>query len=189
MALSRISIFVLLICCCQYLFAQQQDLKKQLKGAGLKVYTMQVYVEPDVFFTEGFLHELRDSSILISHYLDPSSDLKSIQEVFIEDIHLLKFKRKGQIREGTIVGGLAAILIGTVGGFSRGDDPPCSTFLCGINSQTAPQKAVGWATTLLVPGMLVGALLGGIKKKVILQRSQVSYENWKSKLEKYVTLR
>ena len=115
------------------------------------------------------------------------------------DIQQVKFRRKGKVGRGILIGVAAGVITGVIIGVAAGDDPDCgydpnnpSPFghvlgsLCESMHMTAGEKAVLAGTGLGLAGGLVGGIIGSIKVKIPINGSKDSFKANRFRLEHYV---
>lgn len=129
---------------------------------------------------KGQLLQLKDSTIVIQYWQE-----EKVIEIPVNKIYKLKFRKKGAIGMGAGIGAGAGILAGLIVGMADGDDPPPETWF--DFSSTAEEKAAGGAITLGVLGAATGTVIGSIKKKFTINRTQENYAKMKPDLHKYLS--
>ncbi len=117
---------------------------------------------------KGFLYSADDDSVKISKTI-AGIDSTSVIRVDAERINLIKLRRKGRIGRGIGIGAASGALLGGILGLADGDDEP------GWFSATKEEKAVGGGVLLFIPGAAVGAGVGAIKKKIVIEGNMENY--------------
>lgn len=161
--------YLMLSCFCFHLYAQKsQDRPK----------TYKVWVElKNKQISQGYLIQLADSVIGIV-------DRKCIDSISykVSEIEQLKFRRKGRVGKSIGIGAGAGLILGAIGGYSSGDDEP------GFIAFSAEDKAVFSGTMALPIGAGVGAIIGVVKKKFLIEGDVGNYKKYRTELNKYILL-
>lgn len=135
---------------------------------------------------KGWLSALKDSSIVME-----SSTTGKLLEFRIEEIKTLKFRKKGKITRGALIGLGTGVVTGAIAGQAEGDDVVDYTNdpwgFSGIFAQTADEKSRSYAVSLGVLGAGLGAGLGAIKKKFRIEGRLADYHLQRESLKKYVS--
>jgi hypothetical protein len=143
------------------------------------IYKARVLESRTKLISTGYLYQLQDSSILISH-----SEFKPIivkmDLIEIQKIDCIRVRKKGKIGKGILYGGLAGFAIGAITGFASGDDPS------GFLSFTAEQKGVMLGTFFMIPGAIIGGIIGAQTIKIPINKNQKIYAKQKKELKKYL---
>lgn len=127
---------------------------------------------------KGFLYSVDEYSLKISK--DKTGlDSTSVIIVDAERINLIKLRRKGRIGRGAGIGAASGALLGGILGLADGDDEP------GWFSATKEEKATGGGILLAIPGAAVGAGVGAIKKKIVIDGNMENYSMNLDKLRAY----
>lgn len=119
---------------------------------------------------KGDLMRLNAESIAIK-----TTDNQQI-ELDILAIKQLKFRRKGSIGKGLLIGAISGMGVGAAIGFLSGDDPE-GTWI----RFTAADKAVAFGGFMAIPGMIAGGIIGSkcikipIENKQSLDNKQMQY--------------
>lgn len=140
-------------------FAQKQDSSSRARK--IRIYKSTV-IETNGKLVEGYLSRVTTDSI----YIQPFST--SLSENYVlspEQVQSMKFKRKGRVGKGALIGLGAGAIFGTVFGFASGDDNPDQDW---IFAMTAEEKAAGGAIVYGVLGAVAGTLIGTLTKKTFL---------------------
>ncbi len=164
-------------------------LHSQNKKEKIKVYKVWV-TKIDGSNVKGFFYAADEQGITISRSITlDESDLVLVE---VENISLIKIRRKGAVGKGAGIGFLSGAAVGAIIGFAEGDDDPiCSSFVFGtfcFEGSTAGEKAVGGAIGLGVIGSGVGAIVGTGKKKIPIDGNTNTYITQLNSLKNY-TLR
>ena len=134
----------------------------------------------------GALYLLKDSSILLSNSLvkkDYYNSNYEVAELYIDDINLIKSKRRIGPFNGALLGafvGAGVFALGTR--IAIGPPPYESGLMLGFSDDDnyifmVPAGAILGATT--------GAIIGGIKIKIPINGSMENYNSKKKKLGRY----
>lgn len=125
---------------------------------------------------KGFLYSADDKSVKISK-IAKATDSSSLLIVDAERINQIKLRRKGKIGRGAGIGAASGALLGGILGLADGDDEP------GWFSATKEEKAVGGGILLFIPGAAIGAGIGAIKMKIVIQGNMENYSMNLDKLQ------
>ena len=117
---------------------------------------------------KGFLYSADDHSVQISK-IAKGTDSASLLIVDAKRIKQIKLRRKGKIGRGAGIGAASGVLLGGILGLADGDDEP------GWFSATKEEKAVGGGILLFIPGAAIGAGIGAIKMKIVIQGNMENY--------------
>lgn len=142
----------------------------------------------------GYLAELQDSTIWISPEIYVRSS--AYWKLPAADIESLKFRRKGSVGRGLLIGGLSGLAAGAIIGLASGSDdkdecnyvtiagsPVCfSRINPGLS---ASEKAVVYGLGTGTVGMLVGVIIGASRITIPLNGNVRTYRNQKERLRKY----
>ena len=140
-------------------FAQKQDSSSRARK--VRIYKSTV-VETNGKLVEGYLSRVTTDSI----YIQPFSTSLSQNYVLSPDqVQSMKFKRKGRVGRGALIGLGSGAIFGTVLGFASGDDNPDEYW---IFAMTAEEKAAGGAIVYGVLGAAAGTLIGALTKKTFI---------------------
>lgn len=147
-----------------------------------KIYKVWVQLADSDRKVMGRLMELKDTSIVVLNWKE-----EKIEDFGVSQIEKLKFRRKGSVGRGAAIGGAAGIVAGFIVGQAEGDDDPSDYFLDW--SMTAEEKGVMYAPGFATAGALIGGIVGALKKKFIIDSSQVKYDLIKPELTKFLAVR
>ena len=131
----------------------------------------------------GSIYEIKDSSIVVSNshrqrdYLRKSFQTKVIN---CSQIDVISVRHKNL---GALYGALGGLLAGAIIGYAQGDDTP------GIMSFTATDKAILGGFLGVLPGTLIGGLIGSIKIKIPINGNFENFNKKKELLKKYSYIR
>ena len=126
------------------------------------------------FSTPCYLSSLEDS--IIGFYTIAINETMYFR---IDEIHTLEFRKKGNVGTGAIFGAITGFLVGGIIGIAQGDDPP------GIFSFSASTKGLVLGAVSILPGALIGGIIGTAKVKIPIYGSQKNYNAQRAQLEKY----
>jgi hypothetical protein len=167
-------------------FVNDEDSNSVLLGFTLK-NKMYTFVETGVSVGGGVF--ILDASSL---YFTPdvmikqgNTDETKYSEISIEQINIIKIRRKGRILKGALIGALSGIVIGVTAGFIAEDDPAVLGGLIYFPGLSAGAKALtgGWIAGL--GGAAIGAIIGSIKIKIPINGSQEEFVKHRKKLKQY----
>ena len=137
-----------------------------------KWYKAWVYSQGTERIAKGYLYQVSDSSIILTETV---TDLNTLNEIAIEDIHRIHLRRNGNIARGFGIGFLA--------GFSLGVLP---TIIDPSGEGEVKGVRLFYGTLVGVPAAFVGGLVGVVSgKSIILNKQGENYLQHKSKLKKY----
>ena len=149
-----------------------------VKTKGLyKIWVMPMDKSPKL---KGYLTGLEDSLITVSKHLNKLELTRNNQSINIQNIETIKFRRKGRIGRGILVGALTGFTIGGILGLSSEDDRR------GIVSFTKEQKALMGGVVLSVPGAIIGAIIGSLKVKIPINGNRTTFKNRKKDLRNFM---
>ncbi len=110
----RTLIIILIICWDPFL--QPAAAQKKNKR---NIYHAWVILEGSNIVERGYLYELKDSSLVISHKIATEPDYyPSYREIKIHEIKTLKLRKRGNVGRGILIGSLT----GLVGGINISSD-------------------------------------------------------------------
>lgn len=124
------------------------------------------------YASRGNLKEIQDSLIYVDFIGKHGTKF-----IKVEDIKYLEFRKKGSLGAGVIIGGFIGLGIGRIIGYASGDDDN--------HGFTKRDKAfiLGWLCIL--PGAVIGGIIGSVKVTIPIYGSQNNYKNQKARMEKY----
>lgn len=168
-------------------------IKAQEVSNGKKTYVTQVYMYEYPYKVIGLLHEIKDSTLVISKSLvelDYSNDNYYKTSVFATDIEIIKVRGKNSIVKGTIIGFFLGFALGGLIGLAAGDDQPCdypsiSILPIPCVRFTAGQKALMFGLLTSIPGAAIGAATGSISIKIPINGSKATFNQQRKTLQKY----
>ena len=161
--------------------------KSQAQNAKSKNHTYNVTItmewEPKI---KCNIYAIRDSSILVNnifHYELEGwvvyTDTTVIREIFISDVERIVYKKRKFNVAGSFIGGLIGAATGALVGSVAEDD------LWG----TAQQKTIMSSVALGITGFAIGSQINLGRKKFIINKSIINYDNQKDEIRKYVSLK
>jgi hypothetical protein len=133
----------------------------------------------------GALFLLKDSSISVSNSLvkeDYNNGNYEVAELYIDDINLIRSKRRVSPLQGALLGALVGMGVGALTARIVIGPPPYSS------SSFAPGAEFAYAVYVpagAVVGATTGAIIGGIKIKIPINGSMENYNSKKKKLGRY----
>lgn len=111
---------------------------------------------------EGYLKKVTDSTVVYTYDKTPVGAPAHAYDKVIgyHNLAMVSLRRKGAVGRGALIGAVVGAGVGAIGGFASGDDPPGELF-----SYSAGDKAGFLAILAVVPGALVGAIVGSSSQK------------------------
>jgi len=157
--LLTVSVFLL---SSESIFGQNADQLKKSKN-----YITWVSPNDNSSKIKGFLTEIGDSLIVISDLSNHES-----HSIYIHTVEKIKFRKKGRVGRGVLIGALSGAALGSIIAFDEGDDWFFS----------AETKALLYGAPLSITGALIGGLIGSIKITIPINGNA---KNQREKLLKY----
>ena len=162
----QITIITISFVCFSFLSLYTQTTTKEKKDT----YKVWVTKMDKSSKTKGYLTEIADSAVIVTNL--STSDSQIVNVNVMDEI---KFKKKGNLGRGALVG----FTIGALLGLTPGGDTDCSI---GVPCFSTKQK--------VLVGGFAGAIIGGIignKSEITIpiKGSQKAYNKQKEKLKKY----
>lgn len=123
--------------------------------------------------TRAYLAGITDSSVILSDARIRYSELPSktsLNTMKFDEIKEVRFKRKGSVGRGVLIGGISGFISGALAGLIIGDDkvlPPSEDpfRVSAILYTSAGEKALGLGVTGMMLGSITGALIGALSTK------------------------
>lgn len=143
-------------------------------------YKVWITLADKPYEVNGTLYELRDSTLLVSHYKTFSEfivDDSPTIELHINNIDLIETRKRNRIGMGILIGAVSGFTVGGIIGLTRAAD----------DEQTTGQKALIGGASLAIPGALVGLLVGSVKVVIPIEGNFIKYKDQRLKLQKYST--
>lgn len=125
-----------------------------------------------------YLWDITDSTITVGSS-KKRSDM-SLKTYNVEQVKWVKFRQKGSVEIGVIIGLLAGTVVGYLSGFAQGDDDPSNYF-----AFTAETKGTILAIPGALGGAIIGGIIGGLKRKIPINGSRNTLAQQRKKLEQY----
>ncbi len=122
---------------------------------------------------KGHLKETTNSSIIMFNSRTLQDQTFSFQQ-----IEELRFRKKGRVLKGALIGALSGVVIGGTIGLASGDDEGGCFVFC----YTKEEKALMGGISAAIPGTIAGAIIGSMKIKIPIN-GKTNFE--KEKLEQY----
>ena len=141
-----------------------------------KPYRAGVFTQAQHYPIRGYLTNLNESSITILPYPE---------NIRVTDIKLLKFRTKGRVAKGLLIGALSGFALGGLIGLAQGDEYCRPSSWC-IFTLSAEDKAILLGAPMSVVGLTIGGIIANAKISIPLGRSQKSYQNKRLSLKKYL---
>lgn len=110
------------------------------------------------------------------------------QRIPISSVERIKIRKKGAVGRGILFGALSGAMLGAIIGFADGDDV-CEPGSWCILQFSAEEKAAVGATTAIIPGLAVGALIGRNRKTIYINGDQTLYVNSRGELMEYALIK
>ncbi len=136
---------------------------------------------------QGFLYSVNDSSFTMrGKNISGTTTNDLFDNIKIENIQEVQFRKKGAIGRGTIYGSLGGLLLGGILSFTlieNGDD----------SNPLLSEKEANQATRIILTSSLtyvgcgIGILIGTKKTKIPINGSYSIYNNQRSNIEQYIT--
>ena len=133
-----------------------------------------------IWTERGFLHELKEKSIVYSSSSDISLPNNILTEYNVEHIKKLKFYKKGRVAKSLLIGSGIGFALGAIGGQS----------LYEISAIKEEESRWKWIALSGIGGAFCGGLIGGIisilKVNITIDGDFNKYQQQQRKLEKYM---
>jgi hypothetical protein len=133
----------------------------------------------------GYLSEVGDSLIIVSSHLNQSGFTEDLQSIDFQNIETIKFRKKGKVGNSILIGALSGVAIGAIVGFASGDDNCSGGLFSSLFCYTKEQKAVLGGVSLLLPGVLIGAVAGSIKIEIPINGDYQTFKKKRGELMKF----
>ncbi|MBS3807488.1 MAG: hypothetical protein KGY60_08300 [Bacteroidales bacterium] len=121
---------------------------------------------------EGYLNQLKSSSVVVKTLPGSAEMNPSIVELRIHRVEVLKFRREGKVSKGALTGAFAGFLAGFIVGASSSDFMPATAGLL--------VGGAGAAT-----GSIIGTIVGSFRISVPIRGNQRMYQKRMDELKKY----
>ena len=132
------------------------------------------------------IYAIKDSSILVNNIIHSEldgwviyTDTTTIREIFISDVERIVIKKRKFNVAGSIIGGLLGATAGAAIGSGAKDDLVATT----------QEKTFIYSVTLGITGFAIGSQINLGRKKFVIKKSIISYDNQKDEIEKYASLK
>ncbi|MBL6964616.1 MAG: hypothetical protein ISR55_12395 [Bacteroidetes bacterium] len=176
-----------------FTFSQTIDVPAEYPGIQQGNDTIQIGYKPKTFKTwvslrsppqklKGSLYQLNDSSMaLVTNELIKQNFYCEKESMMfkIDQVKMIKIRRKGSVEKGVLIGALSGVAIGAIWGIIEGSNKP------GQIQITVAERAALRGVTCMLPAAAIGALFGSISVEIPINGSQGTYEKNRKKLEKY----
>ena len=139
---------------------------------GVNPYKVWVVLDENRTPIQGYLTQLKSSSLVVKTFPNRSKTNPSIVELGIQRVEVLKFRRKGKIGRGALTGAFAGLLAGFVVGTSSSDFMPATAGLL-----------VGGAGA--AAGGIIGTIVGSVRVSIPIRGNQRLYQKRRDELKKY----
>jgi len=158
----------------QYAHAQEQDLKK--------VNSARIFKISDASVIEGYLYQLKDSTISLSSSPLLSSPTITFHEINVQDIQKIEIQKKRQMGKRMLIGALSGFAIGGIIGFATGGSSE------GLISFSRGESALMSGIIFGIGGGLIYGI-GGSKKTVKINGSKETYYKKHRTLKEYLLIK
>jgi hypothetical protein len=182
----KIAIAVLAFCFMSFVVDAQKVIDPEVR------FLSWIYLKDNPQPLKGVILETNDSTIqfISSAFLVKNKAVSpyTSETIPVSGIDKIKFRKKGSVGRGMIVGALGGVMAGAITGFIEGDDV-CEPGSWCIFQFSAGDKAVIYGTLLAVPGTALGAILGSSRNTVYINGGQSLYFNSRNELKAYALIR
>ena len=151
-----------------------------------KTYITWIFLKDPPWKIKGCLYRVEDASLALLPRAILMQGYDSDQEftmIKATQIDMVKIRRKGSIGKGVAIGALSGFAAGVILGLIEGDDQPSGSW--DVINYTAEAKAIMYGTTFLIPGAIIGAVVGSIKIKIPIKGNTDTFNKNKQRLKKY----
>jgi len=125
---------------------------------------------------KGYLYEIEDSLITVMDF----SGQGVYQKVDVQNIKEIKLRKRGKPMKGIFFGALVGFSMGAIIGYAAGDDQGSFSLF------SAGEKAIIGGTLLVIPGAIIGGVIGHqMSVKIPIRGSQIMYDEQLVKLRRY----
>lgn len=158
-------------------FAQDKSDINRIKSN--KDYKIWLYSNTGQLGNGDLLKALDDSIVLFKNY--KKTNLKSFA---VEDIKEIRLRRKSRVAAGMAFGAIGGFLSGLAIGYTQGDDKnaPSGPLNFSINF-SKKEKGYFYGIVGIIPGALIGGLIGSIKLKIPINGNKSKYREAQDKLK------
>lgn len=137
---------------------------------------------------KGVIFETNDSTI---KFIEASNFIKNrvvipytISVIPVTTIEKIRVRKRGAPLKGILVGGgVGAVVIGAIS-YADGDDECDAGGFCFLMF-TAEEKAVFGATLGVIPGLIIGTIVGHSKRKFQINGDEAQYKTIRNELKPY----
>lgn len=155
-------------------FAQDNNDINKVKSN--KDYKVWLYSDKGQLGNGDLLKALDDSIVLSKH------NKMSLKSYAVEDIKEMKLRSKSKLAGGIILGSITGFAIGWIAGYTQGDDKP-EVGKLNIFQYTKKEKGVFFGITGIIPGVIIGGLIGSVKLKIPINSNKSKYHTAQDKLK------
>ena len=152
----------------------------------IKIYETWISLYSEPYNVKGALYEIKYHSIIVSNstrILDYSTNNFESTMFNIENIEIIKIRRKNRILKGVIIGTITGFALGGVIGLLNGEEEQGTSLYWGPT--TTGELTIAFGVPLAVVGAGLGALAGSVKVKIPINGNISNYSRYKHKLRKY----
>ena len=173
--LSLILICFMSTICSNYLFGQDNDAINRIKSN--KSYKIWLYSQKGQL-RNGDLFKALDDSIVLSKY-----NKLPFKSYAVEDIKEIRLRPKSRVA-AMALGALGGFLSGLAIGYSQGDDTSAPSGGWNFNFNfSRKDKGYMYGVVGIIPGAIIGGLIGSIKLKVPINGDKSKYRAAQDKLK------
>jgi len=158
-------------------------LKAQNNKNKIKVHKVWVTLLNGSRLIKGNLYSANKDRIRIVD--NDSFDISNLTTINVQDIDVLKIRRKGKVGKGVWIGAVTGLAVGGIIGFASGDDDPDQW----LWSSTAEEKALGSGILLSIVGAGVGPLIASKKEVIRLNGNIEIYNEQLGAIQSYSLMR
>ena len=155
-----------------YLFCANVNAQDSTRRNRNLIFNTKVYNMNGELLTDGYLVQVNDTSVIVSFIPVPYTvsrvNGRHLSHIRYDDINYLKYKRKGSVGRGILIGTITGLITGAIIGLAQGDEEVVdrrwgwgwgpST----VNVRSAGQNAVVYGLGMGVVGAITGAIIGAI---------------------------
>jgi hypothetical protein len=125
---------------------------------------------------KGALSDANEHGLMIVDW----ETLDTVASIEAERIKVLKFRPKGAMGRGALIGAVSGATAGVIIGFADGDDEP------GWFTMTAEEKAMAAGVGLALTGTFIGIIIGSLPKRMVIKGNRDTYIALLPEIERFV---
>lgn len=158
---------------------------KQKKQVHKPTYKCWVYGKsrPSPRVYRGFIKQVADSGIYFSLSTTGNNFMPFDRDIYfreVSSISKLKLRSKGGIGRGLLIGTTVGFFFGGMLGLLYIPD-------YGLLTTYPPeQNALIGGTIFALPGIIIGGVLGSLRRKIVINKNKIQYEKHKNKIAHYM---